>query len=638
MRGIVKDILAVYPALKGLELDLENLSFQCQTRGLSVFTLDLPTLDAMLLSGLETGSLQLSGPFSRRVSKRVKVPRLFSGLWLLVFDKEASLKPDADVNAIFFLRCLTALGKKITVECSSDRVKATRDNYHDIERRLRRPTGRWDDDCLDPHSLLASCHLGDALEENWGPESLFYDSASVFSKEDEDLLNKVQRVADLIVDTWPRFDPLLLSGELERDGLGIGFKHGLGAVAERLKNWEKSQFPNWSAKLDKTFPWGLCGVTAGSDQVRPPLHEPCSRLMCVPKTAKSPRLIASEPTSHMWCQQALLEWFKTQFKTSFSGDFIDLKAQWKSGALVIYASVDRSLATVDLSDASDRVTCWTVERIFRKNQTLLTALHAARTRYIRDKITDVQDFLKLRKFASQGTATTFPVMSFVMLCVALGSCISGEVTWQKIRRFRSRVRVFGDDIIIPTYGYARLLRTMELLQLKANVAKSYHAGYFRESCGVDGYKGYDITPVRPQRIVADSPASCRAVVDTANNLFYKGLWNASNSLKDTLPRVLQDSIRIVGPRDAGIFGHASYCGTVESHLRRRWNHRYQRYEVAVWDVKPKTTKVDRTGYAALLDFFASRSDPTKPRIVSVYTATRGSKGRPCWEPTCVDAL
>jgi hypothetical protein len=75
VRGILKDVQAAYPAMRGLDLDFERLTLQCQTRGQALFMLDLPHLDALLLEGLECGRLTSKGPLSSVVSKEVKVPR-----------------------------------------------------------------------------------------------------------------------------------------------------------------------------------------------------------------------------------------------------------------------------------------------------------------------------------------------------------------------------------------------------------------------------------------------------------------------------------------------------------------------------------------------------------------------------------
>nr|UJQ85648.1 MAG: hypothetical protein 3 [Leviviridae sp.] len=703
--GICKDAYLTYPELKeSLSKDLDRLTLYSQSRGLGFFTLDLPHLESLLLEGLETGRLRLEGPLTKVISSKAKVPRLFSGLWLRIFEKSSCLKHEVDVNALFFLRQLLVIGKRIEVDCSDDRRNAKVGEYHDIERALRSPSFCWDKDELrfnrtenrcpsgqrlparnrshndcdlhdlgrflcsvpqreaeqlefdfdratvedrrttDDHMLV---HLVQAVDHAYPlldrPNDLFY--IGTYQEErkarvaDVRLLDKIQKVADLIFSTFDQFDPVRFSGQLEEKGLGVGFKHGPGAVAERRKNHEKSRFTNWPLKLQNVFPWEKCGKTAGSTEERPSYHEMASRLICVPKTAKGPRLIAAEPTSHQWCQQLLLRFLFDQCRGHFGVHFIDFKDQNKSGSLVLEASLDKSLATVDLSDASDRLTCWTVERMFRTNKSLLHALHAARTRYIRDEVSDVTNFLSLRKFASQGTATTFPVMSLVMLCIALGASLNDNdnVTWTKLKELRTRVRVFGDDIILPKHGYGRLVRAMDLLQLKVNVAKSYVHGHFRESCGTDGFAGFNVTPAKPRTLIADSPASCQAVVDTSNNLFNKGLWNASVTATDLLPLQVRKHLRVVGRNEAGFSGLFSHTGGDERHLRTRWNSRLHRDEVRVWSIQTRTQRSERGGFDGLLDFFAREYNLRNPRVVSESVDLRRTISRLSWEPQNSDA-
>jgi hypothetical protein len=637
--GLFLDACRAYPELRGEFLkDKERIARTYQHRGLATFTLDLPALDPVLLAGLESGRLTLGGPLSSRVSPRIRVPKLFRGLWLRVFDKESCLLPDPDETAVAFLRQFLCLGKKLRVECSHERIQIALRNYHDVEKSLRRPTLEWSSDTIGEDWKLDSLHFANCLPPSNGVRHLFSeieaDREGQHFDRDRHLLNKLQHVADAVVSTFTSIEPLLYSYSLELEGKGTGFRHGRGAVAERLRNHEKSRFPNWPHKLQDYFPFEYCGKTIGDDRDRPPNHEVPSRLLCVPKTAKGPRIIAAEPVAHMWCQQLVLSWMESQFRTHFKGFFIDLTAQHKSGEMVSEASRSRSHATVDLSDASDRLTCWTVERAFRKNKSLLRVLHAARTRYLRETITEkAGSFIKLKKFASQGTATTFPVQSLVFLIIAIASCIGeGEVTWPKIWKLRNDVRVYGDDIILPSHGYVRLIRYMELLQLKVNVAKSYVDGEFRESCGTDCFRGYDVTPVKPEVIVADGPASCQAVIDTSNNLFYKGYWNASHYLTQTLPPYLQGGLRVVGKNDAGFTGLAAYSGSDESHLAKRWNKRLHRYEVRVFRIHEKTRQGDREGFASLLDFVSRPHNHEHARITGEYDQSRKVKVDLLWEP------
>lgn len=648
MRGIFSDLRAAYPSLRGLELDIEHLTLLSRSRGLGFYTLDLPNLDALLLEGLETGRLPLGGPLSRVVSKRTKVPKFLSGLWLRVFDNDGCLRPGVDSLAILFLRQISCLGKKIVTECSNDRIQATIGEYHGIERQLRRPTVSWDSDDVDFENGADDRHLGEstAYSHTAYPVGLFSQGESPEERlirrrgneRLEYLLDRVQQVADLIAESIAPFDFLDLSGSRESEGRGSGLKHGPGAVAEGLENHEKSDFPNWPHKLDNYFPFEFAGRTASADVERPLNHEVASRLIQVPKTAKAPRLIAAEPTAHQYCQQLVWSFLREETSRLFKGFFINFRRQDLSGEMVIRASLDRSLATVDLSSASDRLTCWTVERVFRRNPSLLHALHAVRTRYTKDEISRVSGFLNLKKFASQGSATTFPVQSIVFLTLALGVSIKGRISWSSIWKMFNQVRVFGDDIILPAHGYAPLLAIMETLQLKVNTSKSYVTGSFRESCGSEAYLGDDVTPVKPKTVVAGGPAACQAIIDTSNNLFLKGFWHASDNLLHSLPLHIRRSVRIVDQRAAGFRGLTSYSGSYESHLRKRWNPSLHRYEVRVWSLQDRARKTDRGGFPALLDFMSIPYSTEQARTVSEFARNRKTRGGLLWEPFNSDAV
>lgn len=646
LKGLFKDASLAYPELKESFLkDYERIALYYRKRGLALFTLDLPNLDSLLLEGLESGRLSLNGPLSRRVSKRIQVPRLLSGLWLRVFDKSSCLCKDVDSTALAFLRQISCIGKRLQVECSPERVQTSIRNFLNVERELRKPTLQWADDSLNVCGKLHNLSLSDCVAS---ADRLCDTSGDLYGlsggsaglqigtncPDSRQILDQVQQVADLVSEALGQFSPLLYSIQLEGMGRGLGTRHGPGAVAERMEQPDKGDFPFWPHKLEQRFPFELFGKPIGFTRDRPLNHEVPSRLICVPKTAKGPRLIAAEPVAHQWCQQLIRSWLDERLRVLFRGDFIDFRRQNLSGDLVIQASLDRKLATVDLSDASDRLSCWTVERMFRLNPSLLIALHAARTRWLRQDIdASCDSFIKLKKFASQGTATTFPVQSIVFLIIALASAMGdGKVTMERLLKLRSVVRVFGDDIILPTHGYARLNRIMELLQLKVNMAKSYKDGQFRESCGVDGYAGNDVTPVKPKTLVADGPASCQAVIDTTNNLFNKGYWHASYNLQTTIPVHVQRGLRVVARTDAGFAGLTSFSGSDESHLRTRWNKRLHRNEVRIWSISPKTAKRDRQGFGVLLDFFASPYSVVRSRTVSECVRIRKVSSDFLWEP------
>jgi hypothetical protein len=524
------------------------------------------------------------------------VPKLFSGLWLRVFDKQSVLRPDADVDAVAFLYQFAVIAKKLRINCSPRRRYVAIKEYINVESQIRPPSLNWQGDQLfEKESDLLRVSLADAREVVSTP--LFPELTSPDPGRVNFLLNRAQQVADLIVGSMLPFDPIIWSDLLiEYEGKS-GLRHGTGAVAERIGADGKSAFTSWPRKLNTIFPYQIFGK-CHNDLTEVPERESPSQLHCVPKTLKGPRIIAAEPVAHQWCQGLTLNFLEFEFERLFEGAFIDLRAQHKSGDMVLRASQDGSLATVDLSEASDRLSCFVVERVFRSNPALLRAFHAARTRYVRLDAKR-KDFLQFKKFASQGTGVTFPVQSIVFLCCALAASSRGPISWKSINRLRRTVRVYGDDIIIPTHGYVGLRMLLETLGLKVNERKSFATGNFRESCGTDGFRGYNITPCKPQVFSPDTPSDVIAIVDESNNLFKKGYWNASVSLLSTVPNYAMRRLRICGPHVDGAFGLYSHVGTDERHLLSRWNANLQRWERRVFAVMQASCSLQselRTGF------------------------------------------
>lgn len=501
--GLLADARLAYPVMGGLlSRDEGRLTQLSECRGEGLWTLDLPNLDSLLTKGLEEGRLTLEGPLSRAVSKRTKVPRLFAGLWLRVFGKDGCLLSNVDITAIAFLRQLTCIGKRIAGGCSPQRLLDAEEEYHSVERQLQPATLKWEADELDPYGIASNLHLGDGLDAPRTPlfPELSQDNAGLGS-----LLDKCQKVADLILPELGFFEPISQSEKSEQSGLGTGFKHGPGAVSDRKGCVNKYDMPRWSVKLEEWFPYRDCGTVASDTVTQPLNHELPSELIAVPKTAKGPRLIAAEPTEHMFCQQWTKGEMVKRLRHLFGQSFVCFERQDLSQRMALQGSVDGSLSTVDLSSASDRLSCWVVERVFRSNQSLLHVLHSTRTRYLFSNMSGTRQYIRLKKFASQGTAVTFPVQTLVFLCLALGCSIQGQVKWSKISRLKDRVRVFGDDIILPTHAYAKLVRVLTCLGLQVNENKSFSKGRFREACGMDAYGGYDVTPCKPERVLNDAP-------------------------------------------------------------------------------------------------------------------------------------
>jgi len=549
--GILEDIRMAYPEYRGVDRDKARLTLLVEKRGLGVFTLDLPERDAQLTVALASGFLDPKGTLV--YSKEYRVPRLYAGLYMKIFSRDLCLKDDADVNAVAFLRQLLCLGKKTEIPCSKKRELLAIKEYFDVEQSLLKPSLQWGHDSLGHADDGLSLHLRDFMAADL---PLFPEHNCGDKNRIKLLLDRCQRVADFVSEGLGTFDLRQDSTCRQDEHRQLGFRHGPGAVAERSgRYFDKFRFSNWSDKLQVLFPFEEFGKMPMDPRIRPRNHECPAVLHCVPKTAKGPRIIAAEPSEHMYAQKALDAVLMDKINHSYLGWFINLKKQELSQQLVLQASLDQSLATIDLSSASDRLSLALLERIFRKNRGFLDYVHAGRTRTLVCRKTGERVLLK--KFASQGTAITFPLQTLVFLIMSLAIALDGPPTLDNLKKLRGKVRVYGDDIIVPVDGYAAIVSLFSTCQLKVNERKSFASGNFRESCGMDAFKGYDVTPVKPKTTIADSPAAGQAVIDTINNLFFKGYWNGSIKLENRQPSHILKGYGLVGPA-SGATGYGSY--------------------------------------------------------------------------------
>ncbi len=624
LHALFKDVRGAYPSESTLDLDRKSLLTLIKNRGLSSLMIDLPHLDDLLTRGLECGRLEPSGALSRCVSKTVRVPRLFSGLWLRIFDARGILKSDPDVNSILMLRQLCCFFKKIEIQCSKNRVSNTVKEYYDVEDSLRQPTLLWADEEFDAFGSIRTVHFCDGLDDPISHGS----NESWRSKGNhiELLCARLQRICDSIAGELGTYDPYEFTEPVGKSGTTKRYlSHGRGSVSDLGRRADKYVLPGWSERLQRVFPHDAFGCHRFDNTLEYHLWKSVStsKLIAVPKTLSKPRLIASEPVAHQWCQQITLRWIVQRMRETRLGWFSDLSDQKTSQDMVLLQSTLRTgeslLATVDLSSASDRLTCWAIERFFRRNVSVLDALQSSRTPILVDGIT-LRDPIFLKKFASQGTAVTFPIQTLFFLACVLASL--GCNSLRSAKKWKGLVRVFGDDIIIPKEGYENLRLLLSFLELKVNDEKSFVHGGFKESCGMDAYRGYDVTPVKPKTLVNRGPKSEQAMLDTSNNLWKKGFWHTSAWFETTY---LRNKYPVVRP-GLGVVGRTSFCGSKISHLKSRWNKNYHREEVLCRGFIAKTEIQPYDNASGIFQFFAENPSQDQKwssgRLLEVRTLTR----------------
>jgi len=366
----------------------------------------------------------------------------------------------------------------------------------------------------------------------------------------EDRLGRIRRVVNLCFgDALSHVD-----GEIYRHELTP--KHGSGATADSLRGNQKWELPVWHARLERLFPYGEYALPNWRfawklDQIEflEPEDEPPVKVVAVPKTQKTPRLIAEEPTCMQYVQQAIMRSLVPALERfERSKHFVGFSEQWPNQAMAQIGSDDGSLATLDLSEASDRVPNWLVEDLFADYPWFLEGIEACRS--TRSKLPS-GEVIPLQKFASMGSALTFPIEAMVFAAVSIERVLAAEgrpISWASIRRFQDTVRVYGDDIIVPTHTAVSVIDGLETLGFKVNRDKSFWTGEFRESCGKEFFKGLDVSIVKfRQELPAsrDCVKEILATVSTRNQLYMAGLWQTAALLDSVLVKVLSGRYPIV---------------------------------------------------------------------------------------------
>lgn len=592
-----------YPDLRdSFRKDYERLSRLSIDRGIHLFLEDMPSVGKHLDRCLaEERFIPLSMlPLTRRVPSWVMYPEFLGGLWDRIFYRESGcLKEDADVEALLFLRQFLYLAKKVKFDCPLESITDEVGAFHDIDIQLPDPEEVWYTNApiSEVYEGFANSPLYQERLSGRGPQGPLLNA----------FLQKLDIVSAFVNTALGSYDPYEWR-----------FRHGPGVVSERSGFVNKYQFVNWSGALEAVFPscdFAFANHSSWADHVRSttlPEETPVSRLIAVPKTLSKPRLIAAEPSEHMWCQQNIWDYFCSRTRDSWISNFVRFRDQSRNQELCKRASMDGTLATLDLSSASDRVTCHFVGQLFRSNPRLLEALRATRTQWLsQDLNSDIPALIRLKKFSTMGSACTFPVESIGFLCVALAAYLTVRklrVTLRNILASSEEVTIFGDDIIIPVDVRELCCEALEVLDFKVNTSKSFWSGNFRESCGVDAYKGVSVTPVYLRSFASSEPESVVSTVQVRNSFYRMGYWSLAEYLTSTIPRVGFPTVRT----ESGVLGLWAFCGARISGFKRRINRHYQRDEVYCLGFRSKRQIREITDDSVLLQFFTENPEPHQP--------------------------
>jgi hypothetical protein len=443
--------------------DLIEIRSRYSREGLSFLTKTLPSLGKAIDKALHSDS-PIACPTTFRRSKGQTTPELFRTLFQRVFQPTGYVAPEADIKCIEALRQLVYFLYKLEIPWKKAQEVELLEDFVRVDA---------------------------GLVTDWNPS--------------EPILKTAQRIVDGIFCTF--------------DIAEIRPKHGPGAVSTGEKMHEKHVFKRLYSAIEEVYPFGeyfnfsLMSVADEYHQWEKlePKESGTAKVVLVPKDSRGPRIISCEPLEYQWIQQGLGGAIMRHLeKHRITAGQINFSDQSRNQVLALQGSIDQQMVTLDMKEASDRVSLRLVEELFQNQPRLLAALKACRSTCT---VLPNGSLVRMNKYAPMGSSLCFPVEAICFYVLGVASILHsaefrasfpetgtrGPSFARGFSAARGLVYVYGDDIIVDRKFYPDLLSVYPSVGLKLNEDKCCIHGFFRESCGVDAYKGANVTPLRMKR-------------------------------------------------------------------------------------------------------------------------------------------
>jgi hypothetical protein len=475
--------------------DLAYARRRLEHEGESFLTISLPLFEKDLTQAFASGKVH-SDHFSG-FKRSGGLPTFLSGFLREVFTSSGVLRSNVDYRIVKSLRQVLLFLSKIEAPTTLERQKESLNLYIKTDTEV----GEWDEERL--------------LE--------------LFSIE-----------ADLI------FGSLLRRTEHDVWSRDWAPRHSSGATADRVSYNSKFRNNVWTERLQEVLPYWddlIPNYRWDSEvtSILPPEQEPPVRVALVPKTMKAPRIIAMEPVWTQYVQQGVLQLLTKNLRSyPILNKLMGWTDQEPNRLLSKVGSLSGEFATLDLSEASDRVSNKLVLALFKRTPYLGDVVQAARSP--RAEMPN-GEILELNKFASMGSSLTFPIESMVfhtLISLACKASIGGRPGGYTRNGIYINTRVFGDDLIVPSAVAQTLADILHLFGMVVNQKKSFSSGPFRESCGSDWFNGKSVSVVKMRR---DLPRQghhvdlLESAIDLQRRLFKAGYVDTSKAVSKALLRV-----------------------------------------------------------------------------------------------------
>ncbi|DAD51395.1 RNA-directed RNA polymerase, partial [ssRNA phage Zoerhiza.1_33] len=588
---LIIDVAESYasPAVKQeSKLDIAVMRRRVRREGISFLTKTLPKLGKALDKALSQGTK--FAPLGFITKPNSTIPKFLGWLFELVFSDQGEVLSSASPRAVRDLRLCLYILYKLEIPYTDDQEEQV---------------------------LLAFQATDLGL-----PSSVASDDVIVHAR-------------NFITNVFGSFDP--------HDVIP---KHGPGAVATGEKNHEKHRFSRLYSSIERQYPFTEYFVYSLDHLSTDPgylanqesLSAGTAKVVLVPKDSRGPRLISCEPLEYQWIQGGLGGAIKQHLELHpLTKGHVNFTDQEVNRQLALASSLDAKWVTLDMKDASDRVSVALVAELFRDCPTLLDCLMATRTP---ETMLPNGNIVTMKKFAPMGSNLCFPIEAVVFMALGVGVIMTEQLREHPCSEMRHRalegerphyaassysalmwrasrrLYVYGDDIISKREDYALLLQYFPKVGLMFNPDKCCTHGSFRESCGMDAFKGVCVTPLRLKRRWMygrkQAPETYCSYVAFSNAAYARGLHRVASfvleAVEASIGRLPIFRERQHEPRRDHHIDYGVLCWVRPySHDERgptpwqvRFNSDLQRREFRVLHVVPRKVIVDSTDWCMVL--------------------------------------
>lgn len=597
---------------------------RAESEGIGFLTKTLPALGKAIDTALSTGTVLEPIGFRRKgVKQGGQVPKLFGILIEAVFSSSGRERSDASPSALGYLRSLLFMFYKLELPTTEKSANEVIDKFKEVERRMAkslpdmlRSGASHGRNNLEVRSAEPGSHIehGEShvqrvqFRRDFDQRGLHCDAGPIQR-------DTASRIAAASV--WCLHH--ICREVYHNNGTSVVLlpcRHGPGAVATGERGHEKSTFGRWYRDLGLVFPYEeyfFFNANAFASHLSDflafePMESGTAKVVLVPKDSRGPRLISCEPLEYQWIQQGLSRTLiKAIEEHEFTRGHVNFRDQSVNQRLALEGSAGGPWVTLDMKEASDRVSLALVEELFPSHVVrLLKASRSTATRLPSGEI------LPLKKYAPMGSALCFPVESLIFWALSVATILCTSRPYKSLKQALAAVYVYGDDLILRMEDHHAIMQYLPLFGLMFNEQKCCTSGSFRESCGMDAYKGVCVTPLRIRKRWDRHLASTNYVswVAYCNAFRARGLETAADFIESSIQKVRPTPHVECGSGLVGFVNNAKIPREMNKSFKRRWNERFHRSEILAYKVAPVSySETGVPGYYEMLRIASLQREP-----------------------------